>query len=70
MAEIVNFNKIRKAKARSDKEKRAAQNRIEYGTPKGLKDVEAANKALVDKKLAGKKLEPDGADDADPQNRK
>jgi len=60
MAEVVNLNKFRKAKARTEKEQRAQTNRITHGTPKSLKDIADANKALKDKELAGKKLGDDG----------
>ena len=56
MSDIVNLNKFRKARARKDKEKRAEQNRVVFGTPKALRDADAADKALRDKKLSGKKL--------------
>ena len=31
MAEIINLNKRRKAKKKSDKEKKAAENRVKFG---------------------------------------
>jgi hypothetical protein len=43
MAEIVNLRRARKSKARDEKEKAAAANRVHYGTPKALRDVAAAN---------------------------
>ena len=67
MADIVNLNKVRKAKARKDKEKRAEHNRVAFGTPKAIKDGEAANKALRDKKLSGKKLSSDRTGDDEPE---
>ena len=38
MAEIVNLNRARKAKARAEKDKTAQANRIAHGTPKALKN--------------------------------
>jgi hypothetical protein len=38
MAEIVNLNKMRKAKARADDESRAQANRIKYGRTKAEKE--------------------------------
>ncbi len=67
MAEIVNLNKFRKAKARAEKEKRAETNRVLHGTPKALKDQTDANQKLIDKKLSGKKLDQD--DDENDPNR-
>jgi len=59
MADIVNLNKARKAKARVEKEQRAEHNRIKHGTPKVLKDLERAKKDLHDKRLSGKKRNDD-----------
>jgi len=64
MAEIVNLNKARKAKARTDKDRRAQANRVKHGTPKALKRLDASNTALRDKKLDAKKLS-DESDDED-----
>lgn len=55
MAEVVNLNKFRKAKARSEKDARTQHNRIEHGTPKALKDLAKARRTLRDKKLDDKK---------------
>ena len=37
MAEPINLNKFRKAKARADKEQRAAENRVKFGRTKAEK---------------------------------
>jgi hypothetical protein len=42
MAEIVNLNRDRKAKARSEKAKTAEQNRIQHGTPKHQRNLAKA----------------------------
>ena len=39
MAEIVNLNRVRKAKAKVEKAKKAEQNRVTHGTPKHLKEL-------------------------------
>ena len=57
MADIVNLNRFRKTKARLAKDDRAQQNRVEYGTPKTLKDLATTQKALEAKRLLGKKLD-------------
>lgn len=62
MADIVNLNTFRKAKARTDKEVRAQRNRVEFGTPKALKDLEAAKTAQKTKKHDGKKLDSEDED--------
>jgi len=68
MADIVNLNKARKAKARADKDRRAQDNRVKHGTPKALKQLDASNTALRDKKLDTKKLsdaDKDGGENGD-----
>ncbi|MBL4614544.1 MAG: DUF4169 family protein [Magnetovibrio sp.] len=64
MAEVVNLNTFRKAKARADKQVRAQHNRVEHGTPKAFKNLEKAKRTIKDKALDGQKL--DGDDDATP----
>jgi hypothetical protein len=44
MGEIVNLRRAKKAKARAAKEKDAEANRAKFGTPKGLRDLEAARR--------------------------
>ena len=44
MAEIVNLRRAKKAKARAAKEKTAADNRVAFGTPKSLKDLNTARR--------------------------
>ena len=40
MAKLINFNKARKAKLRSDKENRAPENRVKFGRTKAEKQLE------------------------------
>jgi hypothetical protein len=42
MTKPINLRQFRKRKARSEKEERAAANRLEHGTPKVLRDLEKA----------------------------
>lgn len=58
MADIVNLNRARKAKARSDKEAQAAQNRIAFGRTKAEKQQAAAEKARADKQIDDHKRTP------------
>jgi hypothetical protein len=62
MAEIINLNKARKAKAKADKEKAAEANRIQHGTPTALRNLAEARKEKADKSLSGHKVEKDGDD--------
>ena len=43
MAEIVNLNRVRKAKARTDKTAKADANRAKFGRTKADKDAEKAD---------------------------
>ena len=49
MAEIINFNKARKAKAKAKKPVRAQENRARFGRTKAEKQAEAAEKARIAK---------------------
>ena len=62
MAEIVNLNRARKAKARAEKDKTAQANRIDHGTPKALKKLETARKEQASDRLQGHKLENEPGD--------
>lgn len=57
MAEVVNLNKARKAKARAMKETTAAANRVLHGRTKAQKQADAAEKAKRDALLDGAKRE-------------
>lgn len=59
MADIVNLNRARKAKARAEKEKTAQTNRITHGTPKALRKLTDACKDQADQRLTGHRLEKD-----------
>jgi hypothetical protein len=43
MAEIINLNKARKAKARVEKSQRAEENRVRFGRTKAQRDADAAD---------------------------
>jgi len=57
MAEIINLNRARKAKARADAGKQAEANRAKFGRTKAEKDAEAAEQARRDALLDGAKRE-------------
>jgi hypothetical protein len=59
MADIINLNRARKAKDRSEKDKTAQANRIAHGTPKAVKKLSEARAAKAEKGLSGHKLEKD-----------
>jgi len=51
MAEILSLSKVRKARARAEKEANAAQNRVRFGRTKAEKQIESATRALEAKKV-------------------
>lgn len=50
MSEIISLNKVRKAKNKTEKQKKAAQNRIIFGTSTKIRKVEIENVAKGIKK--------------------
>jgi len=57
MTEIINLQKKRKAKARVEKEKTAAENRRKYGRTKEEKQMEKMAAERAEKHLQGHKRE-------------
>ncbi|MEM7327838.1 MAG: DUF4169 family protein [Pseudomonadota bacterium] len=53
MVEPVNLNKVRKAKARAEKDRRAQENRIKYGRTKAQKKLERATETRKQTELDG-----------------
>jgi hypothetical protein len=53
MAEVVNLRQARKAKARSEREQHAAEQRRVFGRTKTEKLAEAAEKARAERLIAG-----------------
>lgn len=58
MGEVVNLRLARKAKARSDKEAAAAENRIRFGKSKDERTREAAEQSASERHLDGHRLDP------------
>lgn len=52
-ADIVNLRQARKQRARIEKDKQAAENRVKHGSSKAERRHEAATKTLETKKLEG-----------------
>jgi hypothetical protein len=63
MADIVNLRRTRKNKARAAKEKHAEQNRVKFGTPKPLKELNAARSEKAGRDLDAHRR--DKSEDAD-----
>lgn len=57
MADIVNFNQARKAKAKADDKTRAAENRAKFGRTKGEKTLDVARADKLKRDLDGAKRE-------------
>ncbi len=57
MTEIINLNKKRKARARTQKEKTASENRIKFGRTKQEKTIGQRNAKSAEQRLAGHKIE-------------
>lgn len=57
MSEIINFNKKRKAKARAQKEVRAAENRLKHGRTKQEKQLQQLKASKLEQYLQARRLE-------------
>jgi hypothetical protein len=53
--DVVNLNRFRKAKARDDKTRQAAENRVKFGRTKAEKQQAAADERLAATRLDGAK---------------
>jgi hypothetical protein len=56
MAEIVNLNRARKAKARAEKARQAEANRVVHGTPKAIRKLSEAKNDKAEQALSGHQL--------------
>lgn len=59
MAEIVNLNQARKAKAKVRAEKTAANNRVNHGTPKALRNLSEAERKKQQAQIDAQRLDGD-----------
>jgi hypothetical protein len=57
MAEIVNLKRVKKAKARAEKDAQADANRAKHGTPKALRDLARAREEKAKENLEAHKLD-------------
>lgn len=57
MGEIVNLNRARKAKAKGERDAKAAQNRISFGLTKAEKQKRRAEEQAAQQQLDGHKLD-------------
>ena len=56
MAEIINLRQVRKARARTEAEATAEDNRIAYGRPKKVRTIQQRRKAIEDGRHEGHRL--------------
>ena len=57
MGEIVGLGKVRKQRARAEKDAQAAQNRLKFGRTRAEREIEAARLARADKRLDDHKVD-------------
>ena len=57
MSEIVNLKRVRKDKAKKEKDAKAAANRAAFGTPKALRKLSEARKEKAAHEIEGHRLE-------------
>ena len=62
MADLINLRQARKAKAKAEKQKTAAANRVLHGTPKHLRKLADARKDQAEQRISGHRLEKDADD--------
>ncbi len=60
MAEIINLNRARKARAKAEREAKAAQNRAAFGRPKAERTKAKAQDEIAERRHEGHRLDRDG----------
>lgn len=65
-AHIINLRKARKAKARAEKEKQAAENRVKFGRTKHERETAGAVMKIDTSRLDGARRANPDDDDLDP----
>ena len=65
MADIVNLNQVRKAKAREEERRRAEQNRAKFGRAKSEKDVVQRLETKAERALDAHRRETSNKPDTD-----
>ena len=63
MGEIINLRQARKAKSRSDKDAKAAQNRVEFGRTKVERKLIEAERELAARRIEGHRRDKPDNDD-------
>lgn len=58
MAEIVNLRRVRKQKARAERQEAADANRLKHGMTAAEKKQREAERDLAERRLAGHRIEP------------
>jgi Domain of unknown function (DUF4169) len=63
MGEVVNLNRVRKARAKAEAGKTAENNRVKHGTPKAMRKKGDADREKAERDIEGKRLEDGTPDD-------
>jgi hypothetical protein len=63
MSEIVNLRRVRKAKAKAEAERQAAENRVAFGRSKAEKETTRALRSLETQRLDGHRLGPKSSEE-------
>jgi hypothetical protein len=64
MGDVINLNRVRKARAKAAAGKEAENNKVQFGTPKSLRKLSKAEREKAEREIAAKQLEA-GTDSAD-----
>jgi hypothetical protein len=59
MSNVVNLRRARKDKARADRKARADENAMKHGTPRAIRDLDAARREQADRRLDQHKRDGD-----------
>jgi hypothetical protein len=65
MGDVVNLNRYRKLKARAERERKAAEKRARFGTPKSERVKSSAERALEARLLDGARRDDPGPERSD-----
>jgi hypothetical protein len=65
MGDVINLNRVRKARAKAQAGKEAESNRVQFGTPKSLRKLSKAEREKAEREIASKQLEASTDSDAD-----
>jgi hypothetical protein len=68
VAEVINLNRVRKARVKADDKARAAANRVAHGRSKGQKTAADIERSRAAQLLDGQKLAAPATDETPPKS--